>query len=132
MKNGKNPKEAQQGEPRIRHARVDSLCIYEVTEDELIFLEQGSPNSLQLNFSIFLVTLGVAFLIALLTTKIESMQLFTIFIVITCLGFIIGFILFCLWLKSYRSIPSVSKKIRNRLQTEESVTEIDPEDPNST
>ena len=40
----------------VRRGRVDSVDLYEVKENELELLEKGSPASLQLNFSIFLLT----------------------------------------------------------------------------
>ena len=40
---------------KIKIGRVDSLVIYEVSEGELQTIERGSPNSIFLNFSIFLL-----------------------------------------------------------------------------
>lgn len=124
----------QEVNPRIRRARVDSLDLYEITEDELTTLEHGSPGSLFLVFSIFLLSTALSFLVALLTTKIESIYTFTIFVVITALGFIIGLVLLGLWYRENRSSSSVSKKIRNRMKNEALNEDKKEEttDPNST
>ena len=121
-------------EPRIRRARVDSLCIYEVTEDELETLEKGSPGSLQLNFAIFFLSTGTAFLVSLLTTPITSNHIFIVFVVVTAIGLAFGVFLLILWYDIFRSTGSVSKKVRNRLEEETALSqhEIDISDSNST
>ena len=120
--------------PRIRRAKVDSLDLYEITEDELMALEHGSPESLYLNFSIFLISIAMSFLISLLTTKIESNRLYDIFVIITVIGFVIGTILFILWLREYLSSSSISQKIRKRMKDEITNEHLKETvlDPNST
>lgn len=54
--------------PAVRRARIERLDIYEISETELQILERGSPDSILLNFAIFLVSIAVSFLVALLTT----------------------------------------------------------------
>ncbi len=127
-------KNQQQTEPKIRRARVDSLDLYELTEEELVTLEHGSPGSLYLLFATFFLSISISFLIALLTTDIKSIYTFTVFVVITVLGFFSGFVLCCLWFRENRSSTSVSKKIRNRMK-EEGVNEEKKQavtDPTST
>ena len=113
------PQEQAQNEssPTIRHAKVDSLIIYEVTESELESLEKGSPNSSYLNLSIAFLALSFSFLASVLTTKIESDRIFTIFIVIIFLGFFIGISFLIVWFKANSSVVSVSKKIKDRLKS---------------
>lgn len=126
--------ENEEGGPRIQRGKIDSLKVYDVTEDELAALEQGSPGSLYLNFSIFLLSVGVSFLVALLTTPPTSVYLFAIFVVFTAMGFVIGLLLLCLWLRERKSATSVSKKIRDRMQTEtkNEVLKAEVSDPTST
>lgn len=115
---------------RIRRAKVDSLCIYEVTEEELDELEKGSPDSLYLLFSIFFLTEATTFLIVLLTVQIASTsKSFVIFGLLTIVGFALGIVLLVLWLRGYLSSTSVVKKIRHRLEDEIiplTVSSIDP------
>lgn len=117
-----NEEDQNQG-PRIRRARVDSLDLYEITEDELTTLEHGSSESLFLVFSTFLISVASSFLITILTTKIESNRLFETFVIVTLIGYIIGFILLILWIKARRSSSSVGKKIRDRMKEEEKLSE---------
>ena len=63
--------------PAIRRARIDRLNIYEISETELQMLERGSPESLFLNFAIFLLSSASSLLVALLTTKIVAVHGFT-------------------------------------------------------
>lgn len=100
--------------PIIR-AKFGELTLYEISESELCELSKGSPESLHLNFAISLFSIAVSFLIALLTTDINSIKIFTVFVVITVIGFIISGILFVIWLKSYRSTSKLVNTIRRRL-----------------
>lgn len=109
----------KEGEVKIRRARCDSLCIFEITENELETLEKGSPSSIYLNFSIFLLSLAISFTITLLTVKAESV-LFIIFLCITIIGWILGFLLLFLWLRQRSFIKNVIKKIKDRLPPEPS------------
>lgn len=118
--------------PLIRRARVDSLDIYEVTEEELGQLEKGSPMSLQLNFSIFLLSVAITTLITLLTVQIVSSQLYTIFVVVTVIGLVLGVFLFLLWFSNYRSLTPVAKRIRERMKTDLMPENLNPDDPNAT
>ncbi len=100
----------------IRKGKLNSLNIYEITEDELDKLETGGSEPIFLNFAIFLLSIALSFLIALITTTMKSRPIFDIFVIIVGLGFILGIILLILWWKSRHSIKGVINKIRERLQ----------------
>ena len=51
----------------VRRGRVDSVDLYEVKKNELELLEKGAPESLQLNFSIFLFSIAFSAIITLTT-----------------------------------------------------------------
>jgi NADH:ubiquinone oxidoreductase subunit K len=104
---------------RVRRGKVDSLSVYEVTSFELDILEQGHPNSLHLNFSIFLIGIAIAFCIALFTTKIASQTTLIVFIVVAVCSAIIGLFLLALWFKNRKSTPDVIKSIKSRLSEAE-------------
>ena len=125
--------QAQKG-PKITHVNVDSLTFYEITEDELSELEKGSQGSIFLNFSIFLLSEAISFLVVLSTTKIDDIRIYTLFLVFTVVGFIIGLVLLGLWLKEFLFSTSVAKKIRNRKNLQEEAQQLKTEtsDPNST
>ena len=98
----------------IRRGSYKELTLYDVEESELELLAQGSPDSLYLNFAIFLLSAAVSFLTALLTAVLSD-RIFTVFVVITCLGFIVGVLLLVIWLRKGRSISVLVQKIRDRL-----------------
>jgi hypothetical protein len=101
----------------VRRAAFARLTIYEVEERELEDLAQGSPDSLYLNFAIFLLSAATSFLIALLTTVVSN-NVFIVFVVITSVGFIIGAFLLILWLTKRKSVSHLVRKIKNRLPPE--------------
>lgn len=98
----------------IRRGSYKELTLYDVEETELDLLAQGSPDSLYLNFAIFLLSAAVSFFTALLTAVLSD-RIFTVFVIITCLGFIMGILLLAIWLKKRRSISALVRKIRDRL-----------------
>ncbi len=109
--------QAKDEKVEIKRGRVDSLTIYEVREDELVVIGKGSSTSIFLNFSIFLLTTSISFLIALLTGNYENkIILFTIFFVITSVGFIIGIILMILWLRQKDDFKDAIRAIRKRMK----------------
>jgi len=99
----------------IRRGKVDSLSVYEITDYELDILERGSPSSLYLNFGIFLLSTSVSFLVALLTTTIQSNRTFTVFVVLVVVGIISGIVLMGLWYRTRQSASKVIAKIRSRI-----------------
>lgn len=111
----------------MRRGAYARLTIYEVEENELELLAQGSPDSLYLNFAIFLLSIAVSFLIALLTLPANqatgvsgtgSSNRFIVLVVITTIGFIVGLLLLLIWLKKRRSISDIVQRIKDRLPPE--------------
>ena len=98
----------------IRRGSFKELTLYDVEESELELLAQGSPDSLYLNFAIFLLSVAMAFLTSLLTAVL-SQRIFIVFVVITVVGFIVGILLLIIWLRKRRSISALVSKIRGRL-----------------
>jgi NADH:ubiquinone oxidoreductase subunit K len=99
----------------IKRSRVDSLTVYEITDYELSELEKGSPSAINLNFSILLITLGISFLISLLTTEITSNRVFYVFVIIVSVSFAVGIILFIIWFKGKKSVKTTIMKIKERI-----------------
>jgi hypothetical protein len=104
--------------PAVRRARIDTLNIYEVSESELQMLANGSPDSIFMNFAIFLLSVAISLFIVLLTTNIEYARVFYIFVIITVIGFIGGFLLLALWWWYRRSVSSIFDQIRRRMPPE--------------
>jgi hypothetical protein len=115
--------------PAVRRARYERLDIYEVSDSELQLLERGSSESLFLNFAIFLLSSSFSLLVALLTTNIESIRAFNIFVIITVVGFIGGVLLLALWGWHRRSRATLFEQIRRRMPPEGVVLDMLPREP---
>ena len=113
--------QAENGEfVRARRGKVDSLSLYEVTEDELDILKQGAPLSLLLTVGISLFTIGITLLSALFTAPIKTNS--TIFVVFTSI--VVGSltsssVCMCWWYSNRQSVSSVIEKIKSRMLVEE-------------
>jgi len=103
-------------QPKIRRGRVDSILLYEITDQELDLLATGLPSSIFLNFAIFLLSVAMSFLIALLTATILSLRIYNVFVILVVVGFISGFILLCLWYRNRIPTARIVKKIKKRIQ----------------
>lgn len=112
MSDKDNAAESNQLSPRvlIRVAQLGELKAYVVYEHELDALDrldaeltQPLPESIYLNFALVLLPTAVSFLISLLTTKIEANRIYTVFVVIAVLCFLIGLVLLALWKRDRHS-----------------------------
>ncbi len=112
-------------EIRVIRGKVDSLSIYEITDQELDILEKGSPDSIYLNFSIFLLSIGLSFLLSLLTLNIQSVKLFTLFSIFSVIGLIGGILLLILWNKTKISVSGIVTKIKSRITENNGDSSID-------
>ena len=101
----------------IRRGTVDSLLVCEITDYEWDNLKKETSESTFLNLSIALLSISCSFLIALLTTNIDSDRIFTVFTVIVTIGLISGLILMYLWWRDRQSINPLIKKIERRFDT---------------
>jgi hypothetical protein len=119
MSNPTQPQSLEQDfGPEIRRARFDKLTIYEVAESELVILEKGSPDSIYLNFAIFLLSMALSFTIALFTTTTLSTAILIFLIVCVVVGCIGGFFLLILWYRNRSSVSDCIETIRRRLPPE--------------
>ena len=100
----------------IRRGTVDSLLVCEITDYEWDNLKKGTSESIFLNLSIALLSISCSFLIALLTTTIDS-RIFIVFTVLVTTGFISGIILMGLWWRDRLSINPLIQKIEHRFET---------------
>lgn len=101
----------------VRRGSFARLTIYEVEESELEILAQGSPDSLFLNFSIFLLSIATSFLVTLITVDVST-RVFIVFVSISAIGFFLGLFLLLLWFKNRKSVSLLLRKIRSRLTPE--------------
>ena len=99
----------------VRRGRVESVDLYEIKENELELLEKGSPASLQLNFSIFLLSIAFSSILALLTTTVNHQVIQIVFVVVSVVGVLVGLYLLLSWWKTRTSIGKLVGKIRERI-----------------
>lgn len=102
----------------IRRGRVDSLSIYEVKDQELTILQQGSLGSTFLNLAIFLLSVGASFLATLLTSTIQSDRKFYFFAIVVVVATIVGGVLLILWFQRKDSVSSIVNEIKSRIPSE--------------
>lgn len=108
-------------ELRIVRGKVGSISLYEITESELDALAKGSRNSVFLNFGIFLLSVGISFLVTLLTIQIPTVYLLVVFLVVAAVSLIVGAILLLLWRLDKNNVSHIVKRIRNRITSLNSV-----------
>jgi hypothetical protein len=109
--------------PAVRRARYEQLTIYEITDMELDILEKGSPDSVFLNFAIFLLSVSFSLIVTLLTTTINTQIVMIVFVVFIIIGILGGFLLLLMWIRNRTSVTKCVKNIRNRLTPEEGIFE---------
>ena len=98
---------------RVNLAPVDSVNIYEVTENELETMENGPPSH-DLNFAISLLTIAITVAIALVTSGFKSATAELIFIIVSIIAFIASLYLASRWWQANRSFKKVASVIRDR------------------
>ena len=104
--------------PTIRRARLQRLTIYEVEESELVILERGSLDTIFLNIAVALLSMSVSLSVALLTAEFPSDRAWTVFLVITVVGYVAGVIMLLVWWRSRVSVAACTRNIRQRLPTD--------------
>lgn len=101
--------------PEIRRGRIYQLTVYDVTDSELETLERGTPDSLYLNFSIFLLSSSISFTVSLLTATVTNANIFTVLVAFTIIGYLGGIFLLLLWKRGHTSVTKCVDGIRKRL-----------------
>ncbi|MCG8208427.1 hypothetical protein [Tenacibaculum finnmarkense] len=108
----------------VKRGRFDSLTIYDVTAQELTIIENGSTNSLYLNFAIFLLSVSASFFASVFTVEWFPKNLephlisFIIFLIIAILTFLVGIVCSIVWWKTEDEFKANIKIIKNRLKAE--------------
>lgn len=104
---------------RVRRARVESVDLYEIKDNELEAFEKGSPGDLELNFAIFLFSLAFSSICTLASAsqfRFEKAE--TIFILVAIVGALLGSYLIFSWWKTRGSIKNMCQKIRDRMMSD--------------
>jgi|SRR5690554_221765 len=119
----------------VKRGRFDSLTIYDVTSQELKIIENGSTNSLYLNFAIFLLSVSASFFVSIFTVewfpesadKNDHLVSFIVFLIIAILTFLVGLICGIVWYRSHDSFKETIKIIKQRLKEEKVINPDDDE-----
>lgn len=104
-------------QPAIVRARIMELVIYDVSEDELRTLEQGSPESPNLTIGIALLSFGAALLVTLNTTTIPNPKVANLLQIAVVGSFVVAVVLLIQWRRNSKMVKSVVREIRARLTT---------------
>lgn len=107
-------------DPQIHRGRLQRLTIFEVTHEELVELERGSPASTKLNIAIALLSTAVSLSATLLTTDVTG-KAFVVFTAIVVAGFVVGIVLLMLWWPARGMVSTCIKTIRARLPPPEGI-----------
>ena len=107
-------------ETRIVRARLDTLNVYEISENELESLERGGPESLLLNFAIFFLSNALSFTVTLMLSSVDikSNRVFEVLVIVCVVSWVASVVLGGLWIDSYRSKKSIIRIIKKRLPPE--------------
>jgi hypothetical protein len=109
--------------PSIRIAPPAELKAYVVYEHELEILATGSPSSLYLNFSLFLIGTALSLVVALVTTPIPSDRVFYGFLIFCLVASISGVVLFALWWRYHESAKDLTSRIKNQMPPNPAIQE---------
>jgi hypothetical protein len=110
-----SPRDEDSTPLRIRRGRVDSVDLYEIKDSELDQLERGSPADLQLNFAVFLLSLGFAAIGSLATAKFSSDTVHELFLIVAVGGLVAGAYLLIAWTRNRVSNRDLCRRIRDRI-----------------
>ncbi len=106
--------EAQKPNEIVRYVRLESLIVYEVSEDELNNLEHGSPAPLLLSLALFLLGAAITAMVTLLSVDVQSTKIFCTFMIFMIVGYIVGGVLLFILIVQIIKAKSVGKTIRDR------------------
>lgn len=111
-----SPHESESGEKiKIIRGKLDSLTVYDVTENELIVLERGSDATIWFNFFIGTISIAVTMLVSLFTANWDGREIaFIVFICVSILFAVIATICFVFWFKERGQHKTTIDAIRKR------------------
>lgn len=112
-----NTHQGEQGEKiSVQRRKIGSVTIFDVTEAELTILEKGTDASIWLNFFIATLSIGVSFLVSLLTAEWNEDVSFirVVFVCVTIIMFLAALVCFVFWRRGRGQHKETIKTIRQR------------------
>lgn len=116
-------KHSEDGYVNVRRGRLGSVDVYEVTDDELEKLAKGTTASVDLAFSIFLLTLAFSCVVVLTTTK-PMWNSEYIYVIVGFTSLVFGIYFLIMWRKSKTDANKLIKKIKERIPAPDDSDEI--------
>ncbi|UUO06152.1 hypothetical protein M4951_22670 [Blastopirellula sp. J2-11] len=113
---------SSQPRPVYRVAPLGELRAYTISEEELHELARGGDLSLDLNFSVALLSVFATILATFLTVPLEG-TVFTGFLTVGTVTLIAGVYLLIKGIRNYRSTNLLVQTIKNRLPPAEGIQE---------
>ena len=111
----KEKKETTGDTVSVVRGRYDNhIKIYEISEDELMSIENGSYHSLFLNFSLVLLSVAISLIVSLLTSEMTD-RVFLAFTIVSSVATTAGFVLLILWFIFRKRQKGLCHKIRERI-----------------
>jgi hypothetical protein len=104
---------------RVRRGRVESVDLYEIKDNELDALENGTPAELQFNYSVFLLSIAFSAITTLVTATFTSAVVQTVYIVAAIVGVLLGGYFLVVWRNSRKSVKTLCQRIRERIPPEQ-------------
>lgn len=99
----------------VRRGRMDSIDVYDVTDQELEALKRGGDGGIYLNFALAFFSIAVSFIIALETTSITSDRQFFVFALVAAGALLGAVILGLIWVVSRNSTKDIVLIIKSRM-----------------
>jgi hypothetical protein len=101
--------------PRVKLAPAGELKAYVVFEHQLDLLEQGSPASLMLNFSLFFLGIAGTAFGTLCTISPTNIIVFCVFFMVFITTLIAGILTGSLWRLNHKSAKSIIHGIKAQM-----------------
>ena len=101
--------------PKVLRGGIPAIRTCEIQEIELDQIKKLRGGGLYLDLAIFLLSTGLAFLVALLTVTFSSDRLWFVFVATAMVGFGLGSVFTILWYRDCESIKDIVNVIASRL-----------------
>lgn len=115
----------------VRRAMMDSITIYEITEDEFEELQKPSDASFNLTFFVAFLSFFVSFLITILTTEIKSIKIYNFFVIVIVVSFCASIFFGIQTIRDYKTLKNKRRKLVQKIQNRLKLPSLPDKAPNS-
>jgi len=107
--------QSQQMPPAVQTGSAPQLKIHQISEDELVQLENGPAGQVHLSFALALLPAALTILITLQTVEIVSNRIYSTYLIFLILFACQGLYHLIRWWSTGKSLKGLVKEIRNRM-----------------